>query len=79
MMQQLRVSAVLVEDDDGHLAGILTERDVVTSVLAQGLAPEATCVTAVMTPQPKCVTTNSKVRSKPNASVSVPTHLRLKW
>ena len=78
MMQQLRVSAVLVENDDGQLAGILTERDVVTRVLAQGLAPAATCVTAVMTPQPKCVTTNSKVRITPDVSMSVPTQLRLK-
>ena len=61
MMQRLRVSAVLVENDANQLAGILTERDLVTRVLAQGLAPDATCVAAVMTPQPKCVTTNSKV------------------
>ena len=78
MMHQLRVSAVLVENDDGHLAGILTERDVVTRVLAQGLSPDATCVAAVMTPQPKCVATNSKVRITPNMPVCVLPQVRLK-
>lgn len=37
-MQQLRLSAVLVEDTSGkgRLVGILTERDIVTKVIAEG-------------------------------------------
>src|SRR5947209_3246243 len=42
------VGAVVVLDD-GRLAGVFTERDVVTRIVMKGLDPEKTCVAEVMT------------------------------
>ncbi len=45
---------VLVVDAEGALAGILTPKDLLVRVAAQGRAPELTAVASVMTPNPAC-------------------------
>lgn len=48
IMKTQRSSAVLVVDE-GILVGILTERDIVYRVVAEGLSPVATSVDVIMT------------------------------
>ena len=55
-MQENHEAAVLVVDpDDGHLLGIVTERDLVFKVLAAGLDAHTTPVRSVMTANPQTV------------------------
>lgn len=53
LMNDVGVGAVLVQDDDGHLAGILTERDLLRK--AFGKMDLDTRVEAVMTPKPEVI------------------------
>ena len=53
--------SVLVIDRAGVLQGILTEHDLLTRVLAKGLSPQATQVSAVMTRCPHTVEPEVKV------------------
>jgi len=53
-MADRSTGAVLVMHDD-ELIGILTERDAVYRVIAQGRDPAATSLAEVMTPSPKTV------------------------
>jgi CBS domain-containing protein len=53
LMTEKRVSSLLVERN-GHLVGIVTDRDLRSRVLAQGL-DGSTPVSAVMTPDPQCI------------------------
>jgi CBS domain-containing protein len=55
-----RVGAIAIVEEE-HLLGILTERDVLTRVVALGLDPEATPVTQVMTPDPQTVTPDAPI------------------
>lgn len=55
LMTKANCSSVLVVDPAGNLQGIVTERDLMTRVVARALNPETTEVSAVMTPQPCCV------------------------
>ncbi len=48
-MSQQRVGAVLVVDTDGNLAGIFTERDLMTRVVLLGRPPESVRLAEVMT------------------------------
>jgi CBS domain-containing protein len=50
-MKQTRVGALLVVEH-GHLVGIFTERDALVRVLAEGLNPATTPLSAVMTLNP---------------------------
>jgi CBS domain-containing protein len=52
MMAARQVGAVLVVDE-GRLVGIFSERDAVFRVVAKGLDPAVTPLSAVMTPEPK--------------------------
>jgi len=54
LMASRGVGAVLVVDRE-ELLGIFTERDVVFRVVARGLDPDATRLSAVMTPAPKTI------------------------
>ena len=54
LMKQTRVGALLVVEH-GRLVGIFTERDALVRVLAMGLNPETTPLTAVMTLDPMTV------------------------
>lgn len=47
MMRAGDVGAVVVADEDRHLIGILTDRDIVVRVVAEGLDPRATRVRSV--------------------------------
>ncbi|OGD84141.1 hypothetical protein A2572_03220 [Candidatus Collierbacteria bacterium RIFOXYD1_FULL_40_9] len=40
---------------DGHLVGIISERDIATKLVAQGLNPKNTKVSQIMTPNPTIV------------------------
>jgi len=55
LMTKANCSSVLVVDSAGNLQGIVTERDLMTRVVAKALSPENTEVSAVMTPHPCCV------------------------
>ncbi len=54
IMAELRIGALLVGTRE-HLAGILSERDLVSRVLAPGRDPDATRVAEVMTPDPDTI------------------------
>ncbi len=48
-MANKKVGAILVVDDEGLLTGLFTERDVLNRVVAKGLDPDKTPLSAVMT------------------------------
>jgi CBS domain-containing protein len=54
LMAAKNVGAVVVMDD-GHLVGILTERDIVFRVVAKGLDAQAIRLSDVMTREPRTV------------------------
>ena len=60
-MTRANCGSVLVIDGAGPMLGILTERDLLTRVLAKGLDADATPVTQVMTRNPRCVGPGTKV------------------
>jgi len=55
LMTRANCGSVLVMELPDVLVGILTERDLMTRVLARGLDPDRTPVREVMTPNPICV------------------------
>lgn len=61
VMTQAGCGSILIIDSGGALLGILTERDLMTRVLAKALDPAITTVTKVMTPRPQCVSPEMKV------------------
>jgi len=61
VMTQAGCGSILIIDSGGALLGILTERDLMTKVLAKALDPATTLVTKVMTPRPQCVGPEMKV------------------
>lgn len=54
-MTAANCGSVLVTEPPDRLLGILTERDLMTRVLARDRDPDATLVAEVMTPHPTCV------------------------
>jgi len=60
-MTKANCGSVLIIDTAGVMQGIVTERDLMTRVLAKGLDPMLTTVTQVMTRNPQCVTPEVKV------------------
>ena len=60
-MLQARQAAVLVVDAAGRLAGIFTERDLLTRVVGRGLDPKGTALSAVMTPNPEVLSLRDRV------------------
>jgi CBS domain-containing protein len=56
-----RQAGVLVVDANGRLAGIFTERDVLTRVVGAELDPRRTALGQVMTPNPEALTTEDRV------------------
>ena len=61
VMTQANCGSVLIIDGPGSLLGILTERDLMTRVLAKALNPATTLVSKVMTPHPQCVGPETRV------------------
>jgi len=60
-MMAMRRAAILVVDGDGRLQGIFTERDVLTRVVARGLAPFTTPLGQVMTRDPEALSMMDRV------------------
>jgi CBS domain-containing protein len=61
VMTRAGCGSVLVLAPPDAMLGILTERDLMTRVLAKGVDPEKTTVREVMTPKPICVTPETPV------------------
>jgi len=61
VMTRANVGSVLVIDASGAMLGILTERDLMTRVLAKALDPAGTAVSKVMTRHPQCVEPQARV------------------
>ncbi len=61
VMTRANCGSVLVIDQGNQLLGIVTERDLMTRVLAKALDPNTTPVNKVMTPNPQCVRPELKV------------------
>jgi len=55
VMTRANCGSVLIMEPPDALIGILTERDLMTRVLARGLDPDRTTAREVMTPNPICV------------------------
>jgi CBS domain-containing protein len=56
-----RQAGVLIIDGEGRLAGIFTERDVLTRVVGRALDPRGTLLREVMTSSPEALTTEDRV------------------
>ncbi|GAC1410222.1 MAG: CBS domain-containing protein [Actinomycetota bacterium] len=74
MMRETSTSSVLVCDDAGALVGILTERDFVQKVIAEGRACEGMSVSDIMTSDP--VTAQSRDRVWEGARLMAEHHVR---
>jgi CBS domain-containing protein len=55
VMSRANCGSILVLEPPDVMLGILTERDLLTRVVAKGVDPEKTTVREVMTPKPICV------------------------
>jgi CBS domain-containing protein len=60
-MTRANCGSVLVMEPPDKLLGIVTERDLMTRVLARALDPKQTTLLQVMTPHPQCVAPETKV------------------
>ena len=61
IMTKANCGSVLIVDTAGALLGIVTERDLMTRVLAKGLDPDKTQLVEVMTRNPHCVAPEMQV------------------
>ncbi len=61
VMTRAGCGSVLIIDAGGTLTGIVTERDLMTRVLAKALDPAKTTVADVMTRNPRCVPPEMRV------------------
>lgn len=61
VMTKANCGSVLIVDTSGKMLGIVTERDLMTRVLAKALNPATTLVSEVMTRNPHCVGPDMKV------------------
>ncbi|MEL0107032.1 MAG: CBS domain-containing protein [Rhodospirillaceae bacterium] len=61
LMDRHDISAVVIFDEDGKLTGIVTERDLARRVLADGLDPETTPLSDVMTDNPDTLSPDDAV------------------
>jgi CBS domain-containing protein len=52
LMRERHEGCVFIEDEDGNLVGILTERDVTARVMNRDRAPRTTRLEEIMTPDP---------------------------
>ena len=55
VMTRANCSSVLIMEPPDAVLGIVTERDLMTRVVARGVDPERTTVREIMTPNPMCV------------------------
>ena len=61
VMTRANCGSVLVIDSNSTLVGIVTERDLMTRVIARKVDPGTSCVSTVMTRNPRCVPPETKV------------------
>ena len=61
VMTKANCGSVLIIDAAGVLLGIVTERDLMTRVLARAMDPAKTLVSEIMTRHPRCVLPDMKV------------------
>ena len=61
VMTRAGCGSVLILNSSGRLLGIVTERDLMTRVLAKALDPAKTTVSEIMTKSPQCVPPDMKV------------------
>ena len=61
VMTRSNSSSVLVIDASHTMQGIVTERDMITRVLAKGMDPNQTLAAEVMTRSPHCIPPDTKV------------------
>lgn len=61
VMTKANCGSVLIIDTAGTMLGIVTERDLMTRVLAKALNPATTLVSEVMTRNPHCVGPDMRV------------------
>jgi len=61
VMTRANCGSVLIIDTSNTLLGIVTERDLMTRVLARSLDPQTTTVADIMTRSPHCVVPETKV------------------
>jgi CBS domain-containing protein len=61
VMTRANCGSVLIIDAGNVLQGIVTERDLMTRVVAKALDPATTLTSAVMTRSPRCVAPEMKV------------------
>jgi CBS domain-containing protein len=61
VMTRANCGSVLVVGAGAQLLGIVTERDLMTRVLAKAVDPAKTTLASVMTPNPRCIGPNTKV------------------
>ena len=73
LMNEQNIGALLVTEDD-NLVGIFTERDALTNVLATGVDPNSTKISAVMTKSPFCVDPSTTVEE----AISIVTDRRIR-
>ncbi len=62
-MNQHRVGAVLIMNEDGLVDGIFTERDLLTRVVSAGRDPQSTPISMVMTRDVRSVTPGTTVEA----------------
>jgi predicted transcriptional regulator len=72
-MHSENIGALLVMEDD-KLTGIFTERDALTKVLAAGIDPNSTKVSAVMTEDPFCIDPSTTIEE----AMSIVTNRRIR-
>ncbi|KAI8597482.1 hypothetical protein EDD21DRAFT_310767 [Dissophora ornata] len=68
-MAAKRADCVLVINDEEHLSGIFTAKDLAFRVVAAGLDPRSTRVSEIMTPNPMVVTTDRSATDALNLMV----------
>lgn len=52
LMTTANIGAIIINDDDGNLSGIVTERDMTRRVVGKGLDPKSTLIEDFMTKKP---------------------------
>jgi CBS domain-containing protein len=61
LMTKANCGSVLIVSETGEMLGILTERDLMTKVVAKALDPEKTQISEVMTKNPRFVAPDTSV------------------
>jgi CBS domain-containing protein len=61
-MTEKNIAAMIIVDNEGAIAGILTERDMTQRVLSKALDPSTTSVVDIMTPSPDTLSPGDSAR-----------------